>query len=113
MAEEDQEKTTFITSQGQYCYKAVPFWFEERRSHVPKFGKPDVQQANWKECRSVRRRYARQEQRRREPLERSQGDIQHAQTVQHEAKSVQIFLWSLLKEIPLVHGVAKVDRGKS
>ena len=25
MAEEDQEKTTFVTSQGLYCYKIMPF----------------------------------------------------------------------------------------
>ena len=25
MAEEDQEKTTFFTSQGLYCYKIMPF----------------------------------------------------------------------------------------
>ena len=25
MAEEDQEKTTFVTSQGLYCYKVMPF----------------------------------------------------------------------------------------
>ena len=25
MAEEDREKTTFITSQGIYCYKVMPF----------------------------------------------------------------------------------------
>ena len=25
MAEEDQEKTTFITSQGLYCYRVMPF----------------------------------------------------------------------------------------
>ena len=25
MAEEDQEKTAFITSQGLYCYKVIPF----------------------------------------------------------------------------------------
>ena len=25
MAEEDQEKTAFITSQGPYCYKVMPF----------------------------------------------------------------------------------------
>ena len=25
MAKEDQEKTTFITSQGLYCYKVMPF----------------------------------------------------------------------------------------
>ena len=25
MAEEDQEKTAFVTSQGLYCYKVMPF----------------------------------------------------------------------------------------
>ena len=25
IAEEDQEKTTFIISQGLYCYKVIPF----------------------------------------------------------------------------------------
>ena len=25
MVEEDQEKTAFVTSQGLYCYKVVPF----------------------------------------------------------------------------------------
>ena len=25
MVEEDQEKTAFITSQGLYCYKVMPF----------------------------------------------------------------------------------------
>ena len=25
MSEEDQEKTTFIMSQGLYCYKVIPF----------------------------------------------------------------------------------------
>ena len=25
MAEEDQEKTTFVTSQGLYCYRVMPF----------------------------------------------------------------------------------------
>ena len=25
MAEEDQEKTAFITSQGLYCYRVMPF----------------------------------------------------------------------------------------
>ena len=27
------------------------FWFEERRDHVPKIGKPDVQQIDWEEHR--------------------------------------------------------------
>ena len=29
MAEEDQEKTAFVTSQGLYCYKVMPFGLKD------------------------------------------------------------------------------------
>ena len=32
MAEEDQEKTTFIASQGLYCYKVMPFRLKNARA---------------------------------------------------------------------------------
>ena len=32
MAEEDQEKTAFITSQGLYCYKVLPFELKNARA---------------------------------------------------------------------------------
>ena len=32
MAEEDQEKTTFFTSQGLYCYKIMPFRLKNARA---------------------------------------------------------------------------------
>ena len=32
MAEEDQEKTSFITSQGLYCYKVMPFRLKNARA---------------------------------------------------------------------------------
>ena len=43
MSEEDQEKIAFITSQGLYCYKVMPFWVEECKSHLPEVGQQDVQ----------------------------------------------------------------------
>ena len=43
MAEEDQEKTTFITSQGLYCYKVMPFRVEKCKSYLPEVGKQNVQ----------------------------------------------------------------------
>jgi hypothetical protein len=32
---EDREKTEFITDQGLYCYKVMPFGLKEHKSHVP------------------------------------------------------------------------------
>ena len=32
MAKEDQEKTSFITSQGLYCYKVMPFGLKNVRA---------------------------------------------------------------------------------
>ena len=32
MAKEDQEKTAFITSQGLYCYKVMPFGLKNVRA---------------------------------------------------------------------------------
>ena len=47
------------------CYKprvilvqSYALWIEERRSHLPKIGEPYVLSPYWKECESVRRRYA-------------------------------------------------------
>ena len=32
MAEEDQEKTAFVTSQGLYCYRVMPFGLKNARA---------------------------------------------------------------------------------
>ena len=32
MSEEDQEKTAFITSQGLYCYRVIPFGLKNARA---------------------------------------------------------------------------------
>ena len=38
MNEADQEKTSFITSQGLFCYKVMPFDFEEREGNLSEDG---------------------------------------------------------------------------
>ena len=43
MSKEDREKIAFITSQGFYYYKVMPFWVEECKSHLPEVGQQDVQ----------------------------------------------------------------------
>ena len=39
MAEEDQEKTAFITSQGLYCYKVMSFSFKNTEATYQMFSK--------------------------------------------------------------------------
>ena len=55
MAEEDQEKTAFVTSQGLYCYRVMPFGLKNAGGYVSEISEPDVQETDWEECRSIRR----------------------------------------------------------
>ena len=52
MKEADQEKISFVTSQGLLCYKVMPFgkcW-----GNVPEINEQDVHAPNWKKCSSLR-----------------------------------------------------------
>uniref|UniRef100_A0A2N9FQA3 Integrase catalytic domain-containing protein n=1 Tax=Fagus sylvatica TaxID=28930 RepID=A0A2N9FQA3_FAGSY len=42
MDDADQEKTSFITSKGLFCYKVMPFGIEERWGHLPVTNEQDV-----------------------------------------------------------------------
>ena len=47
MHDADQEKTSFVTSQGHFCHK-------ECGRNVPKAYEQNVQTINWEECPSLR-----------------------------------------------------------
>nr|GEV53061.1 reverse transcriptase domain-containing protein [Tanacetum cinerariifolium] len=49
MKRENNEKTTFITGQGIFCYFKNAFWFEECRSNLPTFSRQGNSEANWQE----------------------------------------------------------------
>ena len=38
MDPDDQEKTSFVTGQGTYCYRVMPFGLKKRRSYLPEVG---------------------------------------------------------------------------
>ena len=42
----DEDKTTFITNRGIYCYKVMSFWTEERQSNLPTDGQQGLQGAD-------------------------------------------------------------------
>ena len=51
MAEEDQEKTAFVISQGLYRYRVMPFGLKNARAS--KISKPNIQETDWEECRGI------------------------------------------------------------
>ena len=58
MKEADQENTSFVTSQGLFCYKVIPFGLKNVGGDVPKINEQDVRAPNWKKCSSLCRRHA-------------------------------------------------------
>uniref|UniRef100_A0A2N9G5W9 Reverse transcriptase RNase H-like domain-containing protein n=1 Tax=Fagus sylvatica TaxID=28930 RepID=A0A2N9G5W9_FAGSY len=49
MDENYQEKTSFITSRGLFCYKVMSFGLKNARSHLPKTHEQNVPQPDWQE----------------------------------------------------------------
>ena len=54
MKEEDQEKTSFITPFGAFCYTSMPFWIKERWSYLSKMHPKLSQDPDWTECARLR-----------------------------------------------------------
>ena len=57
MNPEDQEKTSFITERGTYCYKGMPFGDEKHGSNVSAFSESNVQRSPRENYGNIYRRY--------------------------------------------------------
>ena len=53
MDEVDQEKTSFVTSQGLFCYKVMPFGLKKCWSNIPNINEQDVRAPDGEECISL------------------------------------------------------------
>uniref|UniRef100_A0A2N9FQA7 Uncharacterized protein n=1 Tax=Fagus sylvatica TaxID=28930 RepID=A0A2N9FQA7_FAGSY len=78
MDEGDQEKTSFITSRGLFCYRVMPFGLKNIRSHLPTTDEQNVPRPDWPERRSLRRRHVGKVQRGRRSPGRPQRDFPNA-----------------------------------
>ena len=94
----DQEKTSFIISQGLYCYRVMPFGLKNTGVAYQRL---------------VNQMFKKQIGRNVEVydddmlVKSKKEEDQHTQTIQHEVKPVQMCFWGFLREIPWVYGVAK------
>ena len=50
MDEVDQEKTSFVTSQGLFCYEVMPFGLKKRWSNISTTGQSHVPSSDWAKC---------------------------------------------------------------
>ena len=111
MKEEDQEKTSFVTSQGLFCYKVMSFGLKNagatyqrlmNKMFAHQIGRNVQVYVDDMLVKSVRER----------PPVRPSGDIQHPSVVQHEAEPKQVRVWGDSREILGLHGVPKRYRGQ-
>ena len=54
MKEDDQERTSFVTSQGLFCFKVMPFGLKNVGGDVPEINEQNVHTPNWEERTSLR-----------------------------------------------------------
>ena len=103
MHEADQEKTSFVTSQGLFCYK-------ECGRDIPEAYEQNVHLTNWEKCPSLRGRHVGKKPKGGRSLGRPPGDIQHPAFLQHEAQPRKMRLRSDGGKIHRIHGVLKGHR---
>ena len=111
MKEEDQEKTSFVTNQGLFCYKVMSFGLKNagatyqrlmNKMFAHQIGRNVQVYVDDMLVKSVRER----------PPVRPSGDIQHPSVVQHEAEPRQVRVRGDSGKILGLHGVSKRYRGQ-
>ena len=53
MEEANQEKTSFVTNQGLFCYKVIPFRLKKCWGNIPEVNEKNVCTLDWEECTSL------------------------------------------------------------
>ena len=75
MHEDDQEKTSFVTSQGLFCYRVIPFGLKNPDATYQRLMNKMFCTANWEKCPGLRGRHASEKSKGGRSLGRPQRDI--------------------------------------
>ena len=113
ISKEVQDKTTFITSQGFYCYKMMPFRLKNARATYQRLVN---QMFNKKIGRNVEvyvDDMLVKSKRNAKHLDDQRETFDTLQKIQDEAQSSEICLQSMVRKIPRFHGVPKRNRSQS
>uniref|UniRef100_A0A2N9GP36 RNase H type-1 domain-containing protein n=1 Tax=Fagus sylvatica TaxID=28930 RepID=A0A2N9GP36_FAGSY len=96
MDDTDQEKTSFITSKGLFCYKVMPFGLKNAGATYLATDEQDVPPPDRTKRRGVRRRYVGKNERRRKSLGGSERNIRDSPPISHETQPERLrkaFVW--------------------
>ena len=87
MDPDDQEKASFVTQQGTYCYRVMPFGLKKRMSYLPEVGEKYVPETNRDIYGGIYRRHVSTINYGRSPYSSSDKGIPDPERVQHEIES--------------------------
>ena len=110
MHEDDQEKTSFVTSQCLFCYKVMPFGLKNAGATYQRLMNKMFAQQIVRNVQVLRGRHASEKPKGGRSLGRPQRDIRHPLFLQYEAQPRKIRLQSDGGKIPRIHGVSKGHR---
>ena len=110
MDEADQEKTSFVTSQGLFCYKVMPFGLKKCRRDISEAHEQDVCTTDCEKCLGLCGWHAGKKSKGGRSLEGSQRNIQHPSLLQHEAQSGKMCIWGDGRKVPRIQDVSEGNR---